>query len=244
MKKTILATIYSAFAHWSIGEDFCCAQGCSLCCTRNVTIITLEGMNILDFYKANNDLHQLTEILSTPDHSPAPLQTTNEYIADCLAGREGEQQLADSSSCCPFLQNDICTIYPVRPFSCRCFVSQDPCRRHNAATVPNSYLAASMVTMQIIEHLGQFDHWGNMTDVLSTLAGLGTSNEPASIHLDPTAVQRARLRTRRAKPIPGFFFPEEDMHIITPLLEAIFSTKIEGRTIEQILNGRGNTSLQ
>jgi len=79
--------------------------------------------------------------------------------------------------------------------------------------------------MQIIEHLGQFDCWGNMTDVLAVTVG-------------DARAEMLRGRLLLARPLPGFAIPEEHADSVSSLLEMIFSARIGTKTIEQILNGR------
>ncbi|WP_041277550.1 hypothetical protein [Desulfotalea psychrophila] len=55
-----------------------------------------------------------------------------------------------------------------------------------------------------------------------------------------TAVEtfNARLRTLTAKPLTGFLLTEEDLQVAGPLLQSIFSTKVDEKSIEDILNGK------
>lgn len=238
MKKKILNIIYTEFAQWSSNEDFCCSKGCAICCTQNVTITALEGVQIIEFCRDNNRESWLANKLSYQKQVPPPKQTTNEYIATFLEDEEVEQDSTDSTTRCPFLENDLCTIYPVRPLSCRCFVSKQQCTQHGSAQLPNHYLSGSMAVMQIVEHLGQFEYWGNMTDVLLSLCDYSSYHKIATALENPTLMMQARLRTLKAKPIQGFSFPQEDMAAISPLIDAIFQTKIGAKNIEQILNGQ------
>lgn len=238
MKKKILDIIYTEFDQWSSKEDFCCSKGCAVCCTKNVTITALEGVNIIEFCQENKLESWLASKLSSQQVTAPPKKTTNEYIATFLEGKEEEQNDIDTTMKCSFLENNTCTIYPVRPFSCRCFASQKRCDQHGAAQLPNHYLSASMGVMQIIEHLGQFEYWGNMVDVLLSLCDYSRYHRILSALENPALMMQARLRTLNAKPIPGFLFPEEDVDAISPLIDAIFRAKIGEKNIEQILNGQ------
>jgi hypothetical protein len=51
-------------------------------------------------------------------------------------------------------------------------------------------------------------------------------------------MRQARMQTLTAKPLPGFLFTEDEENKISPLLHTIFNTKIDGKRIEDILNGR------
>lgn len=238
MKKKILDIIYIEFEQWASNFNFCCSKGCSTCCTQNVTITTLEAMEILAYCKEVGNTSWLANKLCSQNETSPPSKTTNEYIAACLEGKEVVQDTVDSTTKCPFLESNICTIYPVRPFSCRCFASTKKCDRHGSALLQDYYLSASMATMQIVEHLGQYGHWGNMVDVLLSLCSRNLSKDISSMLDNPALIIQARQRILLAKPIPGFFLPQEDMEKISPLLQAIFNKKIGEKTVEQILNGQ------
>jgi hypothetical protein len=91
--------------------------------------------------------------------------------------------------------------------------------------------------MQIIEHLGQFDSWGLMRDIL--LQQIDACNYTKFIDLPEISPQlkQSLSRLRTAQPIPGFILPEDEESNIALLLESIFSSRIDTRTIEEILNG-------
>ena len=92
--------------------------------------------------------------------------------------------------------------------------------------------------MQLIEHLGQKEYWGNMADVLLALCDIPINSKIAEKLVDPSRIMQARLRTHSARPLPGFLFTEEDEMKIRPLLQSIFTTEIGGKSIEDILNGK------
>lgn len=75
-----------------------CKKGCSSCCKINVLISEMEAKNIADFKKI-----PLNPVKSSIRHN----------IMDFM------------SIPCPFLVDDACSIYEVRPFVCRSCVSFD-----------------------------------------------------------------------------------------------------------------------
>lgn len=238
MKKKILDIIYRKFAEWSSEEEFCCDKGCSVCCTQNVTITAMEGVEILEFCLANYQESWIAQKLLQKDLASPPRQTTNEYFASYIEGIEVEESGTHTNATCLFLDNNICTIYPVRPFSCRCFVSKKQCQQYGSASVPDYYPSASLTVMQIIEHLGQNEYWGNMRDVLLSLCDRISCKKIAEHLENPALIIKARLRVLKAQPIPGFLFPDEDSSKIHPLIQSIFTERIGDKTIEQILNGQ------
>jgi len=236
MKTTILTTILDTFEEWAAQEHFSCQGGCSVCCTRNVTITSLEGRQILEFFAANCREKALAQILNTVDFIERPVQTTNEYVRDIMDGREN-QETAPHQGVCPFLHNDLCTIYPVRPFSCRCFASTTVCTKQRGASVPDHYLYGSMAAMQLIEHLDQFNQWGIMTDVLLSLTGSPKYQNTYDQYINNDRVITAKNNLRPAQPLPGLAVPEPCSDKIGPLIQAILTTRVDHRTIEQIFNG-------
>ena len=51
-------------------------------------------------------------------------------------------------------------------------------------------------------------------------------------------IVQARLRTTKALPLPGFLLLEAEHRRIAPLLDTILSSRIDGHSIDDILNGR------
>ena len=242
MKETILLSIFDAFEQWSASIPKACVKGCSACCTQHVTITALEGERILDFILKEGLEGWFADRLQKHQPITPPLLTANEYAEVCLQSIETQDPCdPGDSSPCPFLELNCCGIYPVRPFGCRCFASERVCRPEEAAILPDSYVAASTAMMQIIEHLGQQEYWGNMLDVLPALCDILRYKPIADLLADPVTIIQARLRTRRARPLPGFLLLEEEQEEIAPLLNTIFSTRIDGTTINDILNGRERT---
>lgn len=236
MKNIILETIYSVFENWSSTQSFCCRKGCSTCCSGNVTITSLEGTRILEYCISVNRRAWLLERLKKSKSPGNPQQTTNEYVLANIQGSEVNQSTNPARGRCPFLEGNCCAIYPVRPFSCRCFASETLCDDHESATVTDPYLYGSIVAMQLIEHLGQFEQWGYMTDVL--LNQIQSKKYDAFNSDDCCNAQNPSNNLRVAQPLPGYYLPPEYEQQITPLLRAIFDTRINGKTVEQIFNGQ------
>ena len=225
-RQTVLPAIFATFGAWCESSSWACTRGCSSCCTQNVTITSLEGAAIIDGLAAENRLDWLRDTLLRP-HAPCrPHYTLNTMARACLAGKTlpGEEPRPRSAPC-PFLQRSCCTIYPLRPFSCRSFLSKSTCSPDRPATVDEAHLAAATAVGQLLEHLSQGQAWGNMLDVLPFLLdSKGTTASPPR-HL------------LRAQPLPGFLLGPEEYATVAPLLEGIFATRLGERTIEEILNG-------
>ena len=237
MKRQILFTLYDIFDQWNKSLNKACTRGCSGCCTQNVTMTAVEGEAILRFIVTQDMTLWLAEKLSSgPTHQP-PTMTTNQFAAACLEGRDISPDTQHSSAVCPFLDKNLCRIYPVRPFSCRLFISQQTCSALHPALVDDFYLEAATAVTQIIEHLGQKEYWGNMLDVLPALLDISEFKEIAE-HLSASLIIQARMRTMTAQPLPGFLISEEHMASVSPLLQRIFDAEVEGKRVEDRLNGR------
>ena len=238
MKETIYLTIIDHFKNWAAGVDYACVKGCSPCCTQNVTITALEGERILNFVLTHGMERWLAKKLQEPQRADRPRLTTNEFAQACLTGREADDGENGTIAPCPFLEDDACRIYPVRPFACRCFISTIRCSALQPARIAAHYLTAATAMMQLIEHLGQKEYWGIMTDVLLALCDISVYRPIAEQLDDPARIMQGRLRTLTARPLPGFLFSEEEEERLGPLLRSIFSTHLDGRTVEDILNGK------
>ncbi len=237
MKLKVLHTIYETFAGWNHKLPAACGPACSCCCTQNVTITALEGEEILRFVLAEDLSRWFAGVLAQGrNHRPAQM-TTNDFALACLEGRDTDPDLPHSPSPCPFLLQNLCRIYPVRPFGCRLFASTQRCSPARPAVVSDYYFEAATAVSQLVEHLGQKEYWGNMLDVLPALLDIRTFREIAD-HLPPTISIQARLRTLTARPLPGFLLSEEHGEQVASLLEAIFRAEVDGKQVEDILNGK------
>ncbi len=237
MKSTILLKIFAVFADWSHHLPTVCKQHCSTCCTQNVTITAIEGEEILRFVLAENMTAWFVEKFTSPrTHRPAEI-TTNGFAKACLDGIDTDISDNFNASPCPFLKDNSCRIYPVRPFTCRLFTSTQRCSFIEPALMPDYYLEAATAVTQLVEHLGQGEYWGNMLDVLPALLDISEFREIGA-QLDQTLIIKARLATLTAKPLPGFLLSEEEGEKVPRLLETILSVEVEGRRLEDILNGR------
>lgn len=237
MKRTILQIIYDSFADWAADEQWACRKGCASCCTQNVAITALEGELILEYIVARHREEWLVERLrGTSPHRPK--YSINTLARACMQGKEVAEEEQPATVPCPFLEQDSCAIYPVRPFSCRCFLSLHSCSAVRPALVDDHHLAASTAVNQLIEHLGQREYWGNMLDVLPALLDISAFHPISACLENPTVtITSARIHTLRGQPLPGFMLGPDEYAQVAPLLTTIFQREISGKTVEDILNG-------
>ncbi|MDP2105875.1 MAG: hypothetical protein Q8J76_07760, partial [Desulfobulbaceae bacterium] len=109
---------------------------------------------------------------------------------------------------CFFLQDNLCTIYPVRPFACRSFNSTVICAQSEVAEAPDWLITLAIVTNQLLEDLDRGGWWGNLADVLSFLDA--TNEETASM-----AAQERLLPTQ---PLPGLLVVPQERPLINRFL--------------------------
>ncbi|QTA92448.1 YkgJ family cysteine cluster protein [Desulfonema magnum] len=171
-KLVVLNQIYKIYDEFAATLDVACKQYCAQCCTRNVTLTTLEGYKIAH-YLISNGKSDLFEKLKDASHKKRfqPLTTTNQLAEICMRGDEPPEEENDPSwGRCPFLTDNECPVYPVRPFGCRCFVSKQNCSETGYADTEPFVIAVNNVFLQFIEHIDAQGFSGNLTDVLLFMA--------------------------------------------------------------------------
>lgn len=217
LKREVLQAVY-AHAASIYDTGFACVKGCSACCTQNVTMTSLEGDLILDYVKENDISIAAIETSKQQSSGNQAEYTTNQFARACL----NQQELPENNSSwsfepCIFLDHGVCTIYPVRPFGCRCFVSQSRCDPGDAAEISPELLTISTILMQLIEHIDQGHQWGNMNDVLHE------------------KINKNSKITLIAQPLPGFLISEPERPIVMPVIQELLQTPIRGKTLGETI---------
>ena len=146
-----------------------------------------------------------------------PQLTTNQIAELCRRGESiPEEVFTAQTPKCPFLLQEACPVYLLRPFGCRCFVSKTPCRSSGAADVDEFVLSVNTVFLQTIEHLDKDGCTGNMVDVLLSL--LSADNR--------RAYRQGRLNCLSAclianAPLAVLMVPPEYRRRVQPILAAL-----------------------
>ncbi|MDG4475308.1 YkgJ family cysteine cluster protein [Thiovibrio frasassiensis] len=219
IQQQLLTALYDAFAGWAEKFTFSCHKGCATCCTRSVTMTSLEGEGIMTFLAEAGRQAELADPAFSAPSSRTVQCTTNTFVAAHLRGEELEEPENWDLRPCPFLKEESCTIYPVRPFGCRLFASLDPCAASGVADMPPGYLAGATVLLQYIEHLGNGGCWGTMVELL---AGLHSG--------------QAEGYGQATSPIPGFLIAPDEQPLVEPLLQDLLAREINGQTFAQWLH--------
>jgi hypothetical protein len=106
-----------------------------------------------------------------------PKTTTNKIAEYCRQGRQlPEEEIQLTGGRCPFLKNDRCPLYGVRPFGCRCMVSRRNCHESGFAEMDAIVASVNTVFLQVIEHLDWQGCSGNLTDILQCLVATENRN--------------------------------------------------------------------
>ena len=169
----------------------------------------LEGELIFDYIKSEKP--KLLETLQTLPSSDLNPITTNQFAAACLQEKIHEE-VGESWNMtpCVFLENNHCTIYPVRSFMCRSLGSRVPCDEKGEAEMDPLFLTLNTLILQCIEHLDQGRPWGNMYTILSMIS----EDQKKSGH-------QKEKNIRISHPIPGFLIPPEEFDQVEEQLNTL-----------------------
>ncbi|MBF0379334.1 MAG: YkgJ family cysteine cluster protein [Desulfamplus sp.] len=167
-KQAILKQLFMLFDKFSDEMERACKEGCSACCTRNVTLTSLEAKYILDDLNTYQKDAVLTRIANEHNKKRLiPKTTINELAKLCMNGEEIPEEFADPLwGKCPLLLNQRCMIYDLRPFACRSMISKKRCNITGFAEMDEYMVTLSNVFMQYIEHIDRGCYFGNLSDIL------------------------------------------------------------------------------
>ena len=161
--------IYDAF-HATLG--LACKEKCAHCCTGNVTMTTLEGYKIAVDLIAAGRRERLEKLIEIGEPMRfQPLLTTNRMAELCAAdAKVPQEETAGQLQDCALLNESLCSIYDLRPFGCRCFVSRQNCGETGYADIDDFTASVNTVFLQVIEHIDAEGCSGNLIDVLKFMA--------------------------------------------------------------------------
>ena len=159
-----------------------------------------------------------------------PILTINTLADYCIRRKEPPQHEEEMRLVsCPILENG-CPVYDVRPFGCRALWSESLCRESGEAVMNPALVTINGVFQQIIEHMDEGGLYGNMIDLLRTLA----DNDCWTAYREgrPLKGMSALLETR---PNPGFLVPPEHRADVMSALELLWETRIDGIPFKEAL---------
>ena len=185
IKQKVLDKIYAVYEDFAQTIDVACKPGCSACCTQNVTATANEVFRVYNHLKTRKNLDWKTQIKGYSKQTRfRPEISTNKLAELCMIGKEippEENHLVQEP--CPFLEDELCTIYTERPFGCRCFVSRQNCRKSDCADVDPFVLTVNTVFLQFLEHIDTPGFTGNFMDVLTFFTEDGNTNAYENNHI-------------------------------------------------------------
>ena len=170
-KLAALEKIYGIYDKFAASLDLACRKYCAHCCTTSVTLTTVEAYKIVMELESNPKVGWIEKIRPAAAQTHfKPKITTNQLANLCAQGLEPPEEENSEWNPCPFLTDDLCTIYAVRPFGCRCLLSRHDCGTEGYADMEAYVLAVNTVFLQCIEHMDDRGCTGNLLDMLEVMA--------------------------------------------------------------------------
>jgi Fe-S-cluster containining protein len=197
--------IYQLYKKALADIDVVCREGCADCCTCNVIVTSLETA----FLVRSLDSKELADVKQRmeekfPGERYIPKMTTNQFACYCVSGQEiPEEENNPDWGKCPFLEEDRCTLYRVRPFGCRSMMSQVDCGKIGFAQVPPLALTITNIFLQYIEHLDYQGVSGNLSDMVA-------------LYLEKSETPRGFIGNMKIK---ALLVPPEHRCAVAPLLK-------------------------
>ncbi|MBF0210676.1 MAG: YkgJ family cysteine cluster protein [Desulfamplus sp.] len=167
-KQRILKQLFMLFDRFSEEMDRACREGCAACCTRNVTLTSLEAKHILDGLDGDEKDFVLNRVVNEHHKNRLiPKTTINELAKICMNGEEPPEDFADPLwGECPLLLDQRCMIYDLRPLACRVMISKKRCNVTGFAEIDEYMVTLSNLFMQYLEHVDNGGYFGNLSDIL------------------------------------------------------------------------------
>jgi Fe-S-cluster containining protein len=225
-RLTVLEKMYAVYDD-IISTDgmsaLACTKGCASCCTRNLTMTTLEGLYLVDRCgeAQRGELFDRIHAQAAKERFQ-PSITINRMAELCARDADipdegGNEDLGP----CPVLDADICPAYPLRPFGCRSMVSKKDCRKTGYADMDDFVLALNDVFMQYLEHIDSPGFSGNFTDVMLYLA----SQENRALYQKGQAGKPPKGLLANL-PVHVLMVPPEHRQRLQPILKRLNSIRV------------------
>lgn len=224
----ILEKLIDIYTEFIESQNLYCRKHCAHCCTANVTLTTLEGLRMvthLEQTSLSNPFLPFSENVR-PDRF-VPRISIN-AMAD-ICSRDGdlpEEILNPDAGPCPALADDICTLYPVRPFGCRCMVSSENCGETGCATLDPFILTVNNVFFQVIEHIDAKGGTGNLSDVILFLSTPENRKNYENGRFDTLRYSLEQPLLVPNQPVFVLMIPPEHRDRIAPIMERIHAIQI------------------
>ncbi|MGM0417175.1 MAG: YkgJ family cysteine cluster protein [Thermodesulfobacteriota bacterium] len=159
-----LEQLYELHEKWINNNNYFCKKGCAKCCTLNVAATSLEAELIIK--KAGPSYIKMPEKIMEYERFH-PTTTTNKIANLAIENIDPpEEYLPQSDIKCPYLDNNECIIYDIRPLACRIQLSQQDCGQSKIAVIDEKTMTINTVFQQYIELLDHDGLSGNIFDLL------------------------------------------------------------------------------
>lgn len=223
VKLNILYKINKIYDDFIAGNDLACDRLCSYCCTRNVTMTTLEGYRIIKYLESSGKIDLLFKVKADAEMTRyVPLITTNQMAQLGYEGKEiPEEDTGESVANCPVLENNECPIYEARPFGCRCLVSTYNCKETGYAEIEPFIVTLSNVFYQFIEHIDFEGFFGNFTDVLLYL-----ESQSAILKTQSYSTENTKTGLLKNNSLSALLIPPEHREQIRPILKLLQNIQV------------------
>jgi len=217
-RLSILDQIYTIYNDVVNPLETACHRGCAHCCTRNVSMTTLEGYGIIHHLLETGSLDRLEKIdMEAGKPRFQPQITVNLMAKLCRDGSDLPEEPIDPAwGPCPVLQDNECSLYAVRPFGCRSLVSSSNCAETGCADMDPFIITANTVFQQVLEHIDVMGCFGNFTDILRVLR---LEDHRKSYERRKLICQRVNLLPNR--PLKLLMVPPEHRDRIQPIIQAL-----------------------
>ena len=223
IKLEVLAQVYKIYDDFLGSMAFACKKYCAWCCTPNVTMTTIEGYMIAGQLLGDDRSDLFARLKAASDKKRfQPKITTNQLADLCIRNKDipdEENNLLWGK--CLLLTENLCSAYNVRPFGCRCFVSNHLCGEKGCADVDPFIISVNTLFLQFIEHIDSKGFYGNLIDILCFME---SKENRQAYRLNNLSKKTSGLICNH--PVKVFPIPPEHRDKIKPVLNALYSIKV------------------
>jgi hypothetical protein len=222
-RLTVLNKIYRLYDDFADDLNIACQKYCAACCTPDVTMTTLEGYLIADHFISKGRTDLFTHIRTAiSDRRFKPQTTFNRLALLCAKGDDPPREAhKESNENCLLLTKNLCPIYPLRPFGCRCLTSKHDCSQTGYAQVDPLVITVNTVYLQIIEHIDSTGFSGNLADILLLMAGKENRD-----HYRMNTLKHLGADFVPNMPIKVLMVPPEHRDQVKPILKTLIGIKV------------------
>jgi len=159
-----LQQIYAIHEKWINNLSFFCTKGCDKCCTINIAATSLEAELIMN--KIGSGLKKKLE--DYLDYERFMPKTTINAIANISMTDDDlpYEYIPETEVKCPFLYENQCMIYDIRPLACRVQLSFKDCAKTQISEIDEKTMAINNVVQQFTELLDYDGLSGNIIDLI------------------------------------------------------------------------------